>query len=272
MGAFVVTMREGYIRIHRSLLDWEWYDDESVKVLFLHLLLSVNWKHGRWKGIDVEPGSMVCSIEGLAQSLGWTRAKLRNALDKLKRTGEVTTTTTNHWTAVSLVNWAKYQLHEQQNSQPRSHPTANQQLTDSHPTATIEEGNKERREEKSVTRSRPRTIEWFKAECRKVVDSDPTLMAASEHKPFFDYWTEQSTNGKMRFEGEKYFDVRRRMMTWSKRSKQTTFTASKTDDFAERQRVRKMIEEKYGIEPGGRIGKEHCPQEHWVLMGFDKMI
>lgn len=37
---------------------------------------------------------------------------------------------------------------------------------------------------------------------------------------FIEYWTETSLNGKkMRFEGEKYFNVKRRFSTWKKNSK-----------------------------------------------------
>ena len=37
---------------------------------------------------------------------------------------------------------------------------------------------------------------------------------------FFAYWTEKSENGKkMRFEFEKVFDVKRRLVTWNKRNK-----------------------------------------------------
>lgn len=37
---------------------------------------------------------------------------------------------------------------------------------------------------------------------------------------FIDYWTETSLNGKkMRFQGQKYFDIKRRFSTWKKNSK-----------------------------------------------------
>ena len=28
----------GYIKLYRSLLNWEWYDDINTKTVFLHLL------------------------------------------------------------------------------------------------------------------------------------------------------------------------------------------------------------------------------------------
>ena len=34
---------EGFINLHRKILDWEWYDDINVFRVFTHLLLTVNW-------------------------------------------------------------------------------------------------------------------------------------------------------------------------------------------------------------------------------------
>ena len=212
--------REGYIRIHRSLLDWEWYGDEAVTVLFLHLLLTVNWKPGKFRGHDIPPGTVVTSLDKLADTFGWTRGKLRRTILKLKQTGEATTQTTNHWTAVTLVNWAKYQNSDQQTGQPLDQQTTNHRPTNDQPPATIEEGKKERRKEDNEGRKRPRTQLWnvdqFKEECRKVVDEDPERLPKSQHKPFFDYWTESDGNGKMRFQSERFFDVARRMGTWKR--------------------------------------------------------
>lgn len=210
--------REGYIRIHRSLLDWEWYGDEAVTVLFLHLLLTVNWKLGKFRGQDIPPGMVITSLDKLADTFGWTRGKLRRTMDKLKQTGEATTQTTNHWTAITLVNWAKYQHCDQPTGQPTGQQTANHAPTTGQPPATIEEGKKEIREEIRERRKRRRTQSWsiddFRRECRAIIDASPSRLPQAEHKPFFDYWTEGDGTGRMRFQAQKFFDVGRRMDTW----------------------------------------------------------
>ena len=38
----------GWIKLHRNLLDWEWYSDIKVCRVFLHLLLTANFKDGNW--------------------------------------------------------------------------------------------------------------------------------------------------------------------------------------------------------------------------------
>lgn len=39
---------EGFINLHRKILDWEWYDDINVFRVFTHLLLTVNWTPAKW--------------------------------------------------------------------------------------------------------------------------------------------------------------------------------------------------------------------------------
>lgn len=141
----------GYIRLYRSLSTWEWYRDDACLRLLIHLLMRVNWKPARWRGINIEPGSTVTSMEQLADSLGWTRSKLRRTMDKLKSSGDVTTKAANKWTAITLVNWAKYQRDDHQSGLQPGQLAANKRPTDEaaggQQTATIEEGKNEIRKE-----------------------------------------------------------------------------------------------------------------------------
>ncbi len=259
---------DGYVRLHRSILDWEWYQDDACLRLLIHLLMRVNWKPGRWRGIDVPPGTVITSLELLADSMGWSRSKLRHTMDKMKSSGDLVTRTTNHWTAVSLVNWAKYQNAGTDSGQP----TANQQPTDgttnSRPMATIEEGKKERREEgkKDLAAKPPkRDIEWLKAECRAVVDADPTVLVESERKGFFDYWTEPSASGRLRFQAEGFFDVRRRMQTWQRNADKRKPSGHGAQPVgmsrAEAMEALRKIRAQHGIPVGGFIEAHLIPDE-----------
>ena len=44
-------LESGYIKLYRSLLSWEWYDDINTKTVFLHLLLTVSIEESKWHGI-----------------------------------------------------------------------------------------------------------------------------------------------------------------------------------------------------------------------------
>ena len=50
---------EGWIKLHRKILDWEWYDDINTKVLFLHLLLTANHEEQKWRGKIIERGQLI---------------------------------------------------------------------------------------------------------------------------------------------------------------------------------------------------------------------
>lgn len=100
----------GWIKLHRSLKDWEWYDDHNATRLLLHLLLSVNYEDRTWKGQTIKAGTIVTSWENLAKEIGLSVKQIRTAMDKLESSQEVTRYATNKWQAITLVKWEKLQI------------------------------------------------------------------------------------------------------------------------------------------------------------------
>lgn len=98
-----------YIKLFRSLLDWEWWDNKNVTRLFLTILLSVNWEDKSWHGMVIEHGTMFTSLNHLSKKSGLTLQQTRTALKKLISTGEITTTPTSKGTLVRVENWGKFQ-------------------------------------------------------------------------------------------------------------------------------------------------------------------
>ena len=121
-------MENSFIKLYRSLLDWEWWDDKNVTRLFLTILLSANWQTKKWHGTTIEKGSVFTSIEHLSKKSGLTMQQTRTALNKLKSTGEITIKSTNKGTLVTVENWGKYQfMPEEITNESTSNPTNNQQ-------------------------------------------------------------------------------------------------------------------------------------------------
>ena len=131
----------GYIKTFRKMLDWEWYKDIPVRILFEHCLLKANFKPKKWQGIIIEVGSFVTSFDNLAFETGLTVQQVRTALNKLKSTGEVTSKSTSRYSIITIKNWNDYQ---ESNTQDNKQITNNQQTNNKQITTTKE--SKERKE------------------------------------------------------------------------------------------------------------------------------
>lgn len=121
----------GFIKVHRQMVQWGWYKDPVVKVLFLHLLLTANFKDMEWMGRIIKSGQLVTSNKHLAEELGLSVQQVRTALKKLKKTGEITSVATNKYTVITIVNWGKYQFFESQatNKITNEQQSSNNQIT-----------------------------------------------------------------------------------------------------------------------------------------------
>lgn len=123
----------GYVKIHRKLLQWGWYSDCVVKDVFLHLIFIAAFKDGEFLGHQIKAGQAIVSSQKMADELGFTRQQIRTALKKLESTKEISQKSTNRFTIVTVENWADYQLQENYDNQQitNNQPTDNQQITTS---------------------------------------------------------------------------------------------------------------------------------------------
>lgn len=140
----------GFIKVHRKIIQWGWYQDHVVKDLFLHLLLTASFKESEWMGRTIQKGQVITSNKHLAEELGFSVQQIRTALNKLKSTGEITTQSTNRFTIITIVNWGKYQVFEwDETSETTSTPTINQQ-TDNKQATNKQQHRKKDKNEKNV--------------------------------------------------------------------------------------------------------------------------
>lgn len=121
----------GFVKIHRKLLQWGWYQDNVVKGVFLHLLLTAAFQDSMWMGRMIKKGQVVTSYNSLAQDLGFGVRQIRTAINKLKSTGEITSEATNKFTIITVVNWEEYQCFEKEvTNETTNKETFNRQATD----------------------------------------------------------------------------------------------------------------------------------------------
>ena len=115
----------GWVKIMRQFMDWEWYGDEYMVKFFIHLLLLANHKDGNWKGIPVKKGQLITGLNSLSKSANMTVQKIRTCLNRLKTTGEITIKTTNKYSIITLCNYGTYQIKKTDSNKP----TTNKQQT-----------------------------------------------------------------------------------------------------------------------------------------------
>ena len=127
----------GWIKLHRKILDWEWYNDPLVFKLFVHLLLTANHQDKKWFGNLINKGQLITSYPQLSiQLTGKQQAeigvqRIRTAIGRLKSTGEITVRTTNKYSVITITNYSQYQENNSQTNSPASvqQQTTNRQLT-----------------------------------------------------------------------------------------------------------------------------------------------
>lgn len=112
---------EGWIKLHRKILDWEWYKNLPTRVLFLHILLTANYEDKTWKGIEIKRGQLITSLNHLSEQTGLTKQQVRSALDNLQITHNITRKITHNYTLVTIENYGLYQSYNDFITQRTTH-------------------------------------------------------------------------------------------------------------------------------------------------------
>lgn len=119
---------EGWIKLHRQIQEWEWYDDPQTTRLFTHLLIVATHTETKWRGEVLKPGQILTGRRLLAAQTGLSEQNIRTSLERLQVTHEVTIKVTHRFSIITLNKWKDYQS-SQPTDQPASQPPSNQQVT-----------------------------------------------------------------------------------------------------------------------------------------------
>lgn len=98
-----------WIKLDRNILDWRWFKYADTLQVFLYLLLRANVKPGEFGMIRVLRGQLVTSYSRIADDLGMSVQQVRTAINHLKKTGEITSTSTSKYSIITVLNYNKYQ-------------------------------------------------------------------------------------------------------------------------------------------------------------------
>ena len=197
---------EGWIKLHRKLLEWEWYSDTNAKVLFLHCLLKANIKDCNWKGMPIKRGQFFSSYASLSTELGLSIKEIRSASKKLEKTGELTLIGASNGTMITVCNYASYQHEETTKGKPRA----------SEGQAKGKRGATDREEEEEIE-EKERLLAQKCADFKKSLEPFLKEYGKDILNSFYLYWTEPNkTKKKLRFEMQDTWEVSRRLATWAK--------------------------------------------------------
>lgn len=228
-------MCNGWIKLHRKILDWEWFTSPSTLQLFIYLLLRANKEDKKWRGILIKRGQLVTSVATISEETKLSTQQVRTSLNRLKSTNEITSKTTNRFTLITVCKYESYQLYdeaEQQTKQQALQQTNNKQITNKQQqlknNKNIRNNKKEsiltnvRIDEKATDAPVVATTTTDDMELRKEKFYQSLVPYVAKYgkdmvRAFYDYWTEKTYGGrKMRFEKQQAFEISKRLATWQK--------------------------------------------------------
>lgn len=125
-------MTEGYIKLSRGIIDWEWAGDPAMLALWVHLLIRANYEDKRLRGEIIKRGQLVTTVADLSEAAGLSTQTVRTCLARLKSTNEITSTSTNKNTIITISKYDEYQCCGkgiQQTEQQARQQTSNKRVT-----------------------------------------------------------------------------------------------------------------------------------------------
>ena len=161
----------GWIKIHRRMLEWEHFNEPSVVTVFLALLLVA------------DKGRTEIGLGGLASITGLSKNTIRGALAKLVNSGEIKRQTAKgQRTITTITNWNEYQagqklIHHDKKSVSKNDTPVYQKLTQSVSKNDTHNKNKNNKENIVVADAHARTHEDFVANALKDMSVERGCMA-----------------------------------------------------------------------------------------------
>lgn len=133
----------GFVIEHRAILKNEWYTEPLTMHLMRHCRLRANFENTKWRGIQLERGQFVTSLKTLSTETGLSVMQVRTALEKLEKSGYITSKPTNKNRLITVLFYSDEQNVNKQankrvskqvtsksaNKQQTSNKQANKQIT-----------------------------------------------------------------------------------------------------------------------------------------------
>lgn len=102
----------GWVKLHRKLLEWEWYGDAHMVHLLVHLLLTASHERKEYKGLTIKRGQLATTTKELAETLGTSRTSIWRRLKRLEVERFVKLEVKQKETVITICKYDSYQKNE----------------------------------------------------------------------------------------------------------------------------------------------------------------
>lgn len=225
---------KGFIKIDRAIEDWEYWGRPEAVALWLHILVNANWTVGYFRGIKVNRGEFITSLDKLAKEVGLTTQKLRTLLALFEKSENITRKTTNKYTVIKVVKYDTYQAlqstEQQANQQTNNKQITNKQQTNNNNIRIIRSNKKNKKSKKRVEDTPPPTLDEVISFC-KARHSNINPMR------FYNYYNQRDwlVNGTL-------IDWRQKVRDWETNEYNTKPRANETPTYIRDQKLGKYTE------------------------------
>ena len=97
-----------WIRLPRSIFDWDWFDKPEMLSLFLYLLNNAKEKEVKHDGIVEHRGQFLTSLGKLSTTIGTGKQVVRTCLSKLINMQLIEVSTERLYSVITICNYDSY--------------------------------------------------------------------------------------------------------------------------------------------------------------------
>lgn len=195
----------GFIKIYRKILNWEWSKKPNTVALWLYCLIKANWTNGKFEGHEIPRGSFVTSLKSLSKETGLTMQQTKTSLNHLISTRCITNKSYSKYRVITVINYDLYQ---------DINKDINKQLTNNQQTTNNNIRNKEYKKRESVERSftsPPPTLSELRSYCYE------NNMEDFDYEYFYNYYEATEWIDK---NGNQIKNWKNKLRNWYKRDEE----------------------------------------------------
>jgi len=200
-----------WIRLPRSIFDWDWFDKPEMLPLFLYLLNNAKEKDIKHDGRVERRGQLLTSLGKLSITIGVGKQVVRTCLSKLKNMQLIEVDTERLYSIITICNYDNY--FEVDANEPKKEQKKEETVK---PIEEASKGDKPKKTKEEIATATEKRKEKFYQELVPYVATYGKDMI----RKFYDYWSEMNkSKTRMRCETEKTWDLNLRLQNWARRNK-----------------------------------------------------